>query len=98
MITEKTKSSILKEVDNLIADGLKLTGIEQTRKDFRVFTDEEAGQVAVMFLDGPEEMQSWSGHLYEIKDEEIVMVEYGCFDFVDISQWPCFNYKELSLD
>lgn len=98
MITEETRKAVLNVIDGLIEDGIRFTGIEQTRKDFRVFIDEEAGQVAIMFLDGPEEMQSWSGHLYELQEGKLEIIEYGCFDFVDISKWPCFNYKELSLD
>lgn len=97
MITEETRNGILREVDALIEEGMKLACLKMTKADFRVFVDEEAGQVAIMFLDGPEGMQSWSGNLYEIQDGRLEMVDRGCFDFVDINRWPCFNYKELDI-
>ena len=95
-VTEKTVNGILNVIDGLIEDCKRYAGMEFARKDYRVFVDIEGGQVAIMFLDGPDK-DSWSGHLYELKDEKLEIIEYGAFDFVDISQWPCCSYKELNV-
>ena len=95
-VEEKTIGIIKDMIDGLISDSIKFAGIENTLDDFRVYIDLEASEVAIMFLDGPDK-DSWSGHLYELKDEKLEIIEYGAFDFVDISQWPCCNYKELNV-
>ena len=95
-VEEKTIGIIKDMIDGLISDSIKFAGIENTLDDFRVYIDLEASEVAIMFLDGPDK-DSWSGHLYELKDDKLEIIEYGAFDFVDISKWPCCNYKELNV-
>ena len=96
-VEQKTVDVIRDMVDGLIQDSRQFAGIESTREDFRTFIDQEAGEVAIMFLDGPDK-DSWSGHLYELKDGKLEIVEYGMFDFVDIDLWPCFNYVEVDIN
>ena len=96
-VEEKTIRSILSVIDGLIEDGKRLAGMDSTPTDYKVFIDQEDGQVAIMFLDGPDK-DSWSGHLYELKDGMLDIIEYGAFDFVNIECWPCFNYKELNVE
>ena len=97
-ITSNVKDSIKYTVEGLISQALVCGSPCIKHEDYRIFVDSKAGQVAIMFLDGPEGFQAWGGHLYEIKDDKLEMLEYGCFDFVDINRWPCFNYEEVKIE
>lgn len=96
------KNQLEKEVksmiEGLISDAKVYEGLNQTHDDFRVFVDEGNQQLAIMFKDAPNQFgHEWNGHLYEIQDDKLEIVEYGAFDCMAIEDWPNCDFVEVEL-
>lgn len=96
------KNQLEKEVKNviegLISDAKVYGSLNQTHDDFRVFVDEGNQQLAIMFKDATNQFgHEWNGHLYEIQDDKLEIVEYGAFDCMAIEDWPNCDFVEVEL-